>query len=65
MYKQLSFQSKKTESKVAKAFRSVHEKIGFVMMFAYRMNWEVLLSVFVEYFETEDMSWNLRVDNDG
>ena len=65
MYNQLSLESNKTEPKIAKCFRSTHEVIGFVMMAPYRMNWPVLHPVFVDYVQTEDMLWNLRMDDDG
>ena len=48
----------------ARAWWYVQTELGSVIMVVYRVNWQVLLSVFVEYVELEGMLWNLRVDHD-
>ena len=51
---QLSLESNKTERWVCRALRFLQGEFGSVMMDAHRMNWQVLLHVFVEYVEPED-----------
>ena len=65
MYNQLSLESNRKSCEFARALRSLQGELGSVMMVGYRMNWQVLLPVFVEYVEPEDMSWNFMVDDDG
>lgn len=50
--------------KIVRAWNSLEGEFASVMMDTYRMNWQVLVPVFVEYVEPEDTAWNLRVHDD-
>ena len=65
IYNQLYLESNKKEPQVCKDFEVIAGDLGSVIMVDNRENCQVLLSVFVEFFEHEDISLNLRVDNNG